>query len=100
MPLAPSFNAPFQPAFCHFRTLLLVALGIIWLFVNSRTVPWSTLDFPLGLIALMAGTVWFLIPHSDTYLERDDLDDVCLKEVLYSVTIATVLTMAGLHLIT
>lgn len=98
MPLSHSFSAPVQPAFSHYHTLWLLTLGAIWLVLNSRTMPWSTLDFPLGLMALMAGTTWFLIPHNDTYLKRDDSDNICLKEALYSVTIATVLTMVGLHL--
>lgn len=96
MPLTHSFSAPEQPALSHYPTLWLVALGAIWLIVSSHIVLWSTLDFPLGLMALIAGATWLLLPHSDTYLERDDPDDVCLNEALYSVTIATVITMVGL----
>lgn len=96
MPLTHSFSAPVQPAFSHSHTLLMIVLGTIWLVVSSRTVPWTTLDFPLGLMALMAGATWLLLPPSDTYWEYDDPGGVCFKEALYSVTIATVLTMVGL----
>lgn len=98
MPFTCSLNSLNQSAYHHSRTLWLLVLGAIWLIVNSRFVPWSTLDYPLGLMTLIAGSIWQLLPPDDAYQELDDNDDFCLKDTLYSVTIATVITMVVLHI--
>lgn len=96
MTLAHPFKAPTQPSFTIYRTPWLVLLGVIWLSVNSRIAPWSTLDFPLGLFALTTGLLSLFVPHDDVHNERDDFD---LEDALYSLAIAAVLTMIGLYML-
>lgn len=80
------------------RAGLLTVAGLLLLGIGGLTASWQLVDLPLGMISLAAGVMALLWPEDRDTVANEAGPDRLRNDCL-SLTQASLLTLAGFHLL-